>query len=110
MGRLVHAILPALTVFTLASGAAALPPERPAPGQPAPGQPDEATMRRLATSAPPPSLATARATLNAALSQRLRAAAATALNPIPPARPPVAVTPVATCTTAAAVTEVRGEP
>lgn len=40
----------------------------------------------------------------------MRAAAATALNPIPPARPPVAVTPVATCTTTAAVTEVRGEP
>lgn len=109
MRRLVHAILPALAVFALASGAAALPPEHPAPDRPAPGQPDEATMRRIATSATPPPLAMARTKLNAALTARLRAAAVTSLTPIPPARPAVAVTPLATCTTPA-ITGISGEP
>ncbi len=109
MKRLVQAILPALAVLALASGAAALPPDRPAPDGPSPGQPDEATMRRIATSARPPPLATARAKLNAALSARLRAAAATSLSPVPPARPVVPVKPLAPCT-APAITGVRGEP
>jgi hypothetical protein len=100
MTRLVDAILPALAVFALASAAVALPPERPAPNQPAPSeppaQPDEATLRRIATAATPPPLAAARTKLNAVLSQRLRAAAATALSPVPAARPvppPVALAP-----------------
>jgi hypothetical protein len=112
--RIVHAILPALTVLGLASGAAALPPEHPAPEHPAPehpapGQPDETTLRRIATSATPPPLATARAKLNAALAARLRAAAATSLQPTPPARPVLPPRPLATCT-APAITRAWGEP
>jgi hypothetical protein len=102
--RIVHAILLARAVSGLASGAAALPPEHPAPGQP-----DETTLRRIATSATPPTPATARAKLNAALTARLRAAATTALNPAPAARPVVALRPLATCT-APAITGVQGEP
>jgi hypothetical protein len=129
MRRIVHAILPALAVFALASGAAALPPEHPAPEHPAPehpapehpapehpapgpsapGQPDEPTMRRIAASATPPPLATARAKLNAVLAQRLRAAAATSLNPIPAARPVPPPRALAPCSTPA-ITGVRGEP
>jgi len=113
MTRLVDAILPALAVFALAGAAVALPPERPTPNQPASSepsaQPDEATLRRIATAATPPPLAAARTKLNAVLSERLRAAAATAVNPVPAARPvppPVALAP---CTTPA-ITGVRGEP